>query len=79
MLFMGEEWGARTPWQFFSDHEGELGEAVREGRRAEFASHGWDADGRARPADAGDVPRLHARLEELDGDGAQALLAWTRD
>ncbi|HVE73857.1 MAG TPA: malto-oligosyltrehalose trehalohydrolase, partial [Mycobacteriales bacterium] len=20
MLFMGEEWGARTPWQFFSDH-----------------------------------------------------------
>ena len=41
MLFMGEEWGARTPWQFFSDHEGELGDAVREGRRAEFASHGW--------------------------------------
>ena len=20
MLFMGEEWGARTPWQFFTDH-----------------------------------------------------------
>jgi maltooligosyltrehalose trehalohydrolase len=43
MLFMGEEWGARTPWQFFSDHEAELGHAVSQGRRREFSSHGWDA------------------------------------
>ena len=41
MLFMGEEYGATTPWLFFSDHAGELGEAVRRGRRAEFATHGW--------------------------------------
>ena len=51
MLFMGEEWGARTPWQFFSDHEGELGEAVRKGRRAEFASHGWAAEDVPDPQD----------------------------
>jgi maltooligosyltrehalose trehalohydrolase len=44
MLFMGEEYGARTPWMFFSDHAGELGEAVRQGRRKEFADHGWDTD-----------------------------------
>jgi len=45
MLFMGEEWGARTPWQFFSYFpDPELREAVRKGRTAEFAEHGWDAD-----------------------------------
>lgn len=43
MLFMGEEWGAATPFQFFTAHtEPELAEAVRAGRRAEFAEHGWD-------------------------------------
>ena len=42
MLFMGEEWAASTPWQFFTDHqEPELAEAVRAGRRREFAEHGW--------------------------------------
>ena len=37
MLFMGEEWGCRQPFLFFCDFDGELGEAVRNGRRAEFA------------------------------------------
>jgi maltooligosyltrehalose trehalohydrolase len=42
MLFMGEEWGARTPWLYVTDHpEPDLAEAVRQGRRAEFGSHGW--------------------------------------
>jgi maltooligosyltrehalose trehalohydrolase len=44
MIFMGEEWGARTPWMYFSDHpEPELAQAVREGRREEFGRHGWAA------------------------------------
>ncbi|MCM5703868.1 malto-oligosyltrehalose trehalohydrolase [Larsenimonas salina] len=38
MLFMGEECGARQPFLFFTDHRGELADAVREGRRAEFAA-----------------------------------------
>ena len=43
MLFMGEEWGASTPWQFFTSHpEPELAEATRKGRTAEFAAMGWD-------------------------------------
>ena len=43
MLFMGEEWGASTPWQFFTSHpEPELGKATAEGRIAEFARMGWD-------------------------------------
>jgi malto-oligosyltrehalose trehalohydrolase len=37
MLFMGEEWGSEQPFPFFCDFDGELGEAVRKGRRQEFA------------------------------------------
>jgi malto-oligosyltrehalose trehalohydrolase len=37
MLFMGEEWGAKSPFPFFCDFQGELAEAVRQGRRREFA------------------------------------------
>jgi maltooligosyltrehalose trehalohydrolase len=36
LLFMGEEWGCRQPFLFFCDFPGELGQAVREGRRREF-------------------------------------------
>lgn len=42
MLFMGEEWGTQRPFQYFTDHaEPELGQAVSEGRRREFAAFGW--------------------------------------
>ncbi|MES2169436.1 MAG: malto-oligosyltrehalose trehalohydrolase [Actinomycetota bacterium] len=45
MLFMGEEWGASTPWQFFTAHpEPWLGRATAEGRIAEFEKMGWDPD-----------------------------------
>jgi 1,4-alpha-glucan branching enzyme/maltooligosyltrehalose trehalohydrolase len=36
LLFMGEEWGCQQPFLFFCDFDGELGEAVRRGRRREF-------------------------------------------
>jgi maltooligosyltrehalose trehalohydrolase len=36
LLFMGEEWGCRQPFLFFCDFPGELGKAVRAGRRREF-------------------------------------------
>ena len=43
MIFMGEEWRASTPFQFFTSFDEKwLADAVREGRRGEFASHGWD-------------------------------------
>ena len=38
MLFMGEEWGSKAPFPFFCDFKGELANAVRNGRRKEFAS-----------------------------------------
>ncbi|TCK71744.1 malto-oligosyltrehalose trehalohydrolase [Acidipila rosea] len=45
MLFQGEEWGASSPFQYFTDHEDkELGRLVSEGRKKEFAAFGWDPD-----------------------------------
>ncbi len=44
MLFMGEEFAAATPFQFFCDFEGELAAAVTEGRRREFAGFAAFAD-----------------------------------
>ncbi|KAE8763263.1 malto-oligosyltrehalose trehalohydrolase [Georgenia thermotolerans] len=41
MLFMGEEWGATTPFLYFTDHDPELGELVKQGRTEEFGGHGW--------------------------------------
>lgn len=39
MLFMGEEWSAQQPFQYFISHsDPELFEAVRKGRKAEFAA-----------------------------------------
>jgi maltooligosyltrehalose trehalohydrolase len=48
LLFMGQEWGASTPFLYFTDHGGELGEAVSKGRRDEFRSFAAFADERAR-------------------------------
>jgi 1,4-alpha-glucan branching enzyme len=37
MLFMGEEWNATQPFPYFCDYEGGLADAIRRGRREEFA------------------------------------------
>lgn len=44
LLFQGEEWGASARFPFFADFTGDLADAVRRGRRAEFAGFGWDED-----------------------------------
>ncbi|MET0876417.1 MAG: DUF3459 domain-containing protein, partial [Tardiphaga sp.] len=38
MLFMGDEWGSKAPFPFFCDFKGDLAEAVRQGRKKEFAA-----------------------------------------
>jgi maltooligosyltrehalose trehalohydrolase len=48
LLFMGEEWGCHQPFLYFCDFEGDLGEAVRNGRREEFAPFAAFADPKAR-------------------------------
>ena len=79
MLFMGEEWGARTPWQFFSDHEGELGEAVRRGRRAEFGSHGWATEEVPDPQAVSSFEDSTLDWAEPEQQAHVSLLAWHRD
>ncbi|ORB86914.1 malto-oligosyltrehalose trehalohydrolase [Mycobacterium kansasii] len=66
MLFMGEEWAASTPFQFFSSHpEPELARATAEGRKAEFAEHGWDADDIPDPQDPRTFARSKLKWDEL--------------
>lgn len=80
MLFMGEEWGATTPWQFFTSHpEPELARAVREGRVAEFARMGWDPADVPDPQDPATFERSHLDWSETDAPGHAALLALYRD
>jgi maltooligosyltrehalose trehalohydrolase len=45
MLFQGEEWGASSPFIFFTDHSNPtIAKGVREGRRREFEAFGWKAE-----------------------------------
>ena len=48
LLFMGQEWGSQRPFLFFCDFAGELGAAVRDGRRKEFAAFPAFADAEVR-------------------------------
>jgi malto-oligosyltrehalose trehalohydrolase len=80
MLFMGEEWGADTPWQYFTDHiEPWLAKAVAEGRKAEFAEHGWAAADVPDPQD--EATFLHSKLDwaQLDHEPYIGILAWYRE
>ena len=79
LLFMGEEWGAGTQWQYFTDHpEPELGRAVREGRRREFARHGWAAESVPDPQDPETFARSRLDWAELADERHRALLDWYR-
>ena len=74
MLFMGEEWGSSSPFQFFTSHpEPELGRATAEGRKAEFAAHGWDADEIPDPQDPETFTRSKLNWAEV-GEGEHARL-----
>jgi malto-oligosyltrehalose trehalohydrolase len=79
MLFMGEEWGADTPWQYFTDHpEQWLADAVSEGRRREFASHGWGA-AVPDPQDPATFQRSKLDWAQPAGEPHAELLAWYRE
>jgi maltooligosyltrehalose trehalohydrolase len=48
LLFMGQEFGASSPFQFFTDHTPELGKLVTDGRRKEFQAFSQFADPKTR-------------------------------
>jgi maltooligosyltrehalose trehalohydrolase len=75
MLFMGEEWAASTPWQFFTSHpEPELAAAVQAGRRSEFASHGWAETDVPDPQDPATFARSKLDWSELGQPGHAEIL-----
>ncbi|HEV2933779.1 MAG TPA: malto-oligosyltrehalose trehalohydrolase [Streptosporangiaceae bacterium] len=77
MLFMGEEWGAGTPWQYFTDHiEQWLAEAVADGRRAEFEDHGWPPADIPDPQDKATFLRSKLDWAERDREPHLGILAW---
>ena len=78
MLFQGEEWGAGTPFLYFTDHHEELGRLVTEGRRREFASFGWSGTEVPDPQARETFERSKLCWSELDAPGHGEILAWHR-
>ena len=79
LLFQGEEWGASTPFLYFTDHDPELGEAVRRGRRAEFAAFGWDPADVPDPQAPGTFAASVLDWAELDRPAHAELVTWYRE
>jgi maltooligosyltrehalose trehalohydrolase len=79
LLFQGEEWGASTPFQYFTDHEDpELGRAVSEGRRSEFSAFGWSAEEVPDPQDPSTYVRSRLDWREPACEPHASLLEWHR-
>ncbi len=77
MLFQGEEWGASTPFLYFTDHQDpELGRAVSEGRRSEFAAFGWNPDDVPDPQDPATFERSKLDWTEPERDPHRGILDW---
>ncbi|MFT3859038.1 MAG: DUF3459 domain-containing protein [Aquabacterium sp.] len=81
MLFMGEEHGATTPFLYFADWQGELRQAVSEGRRREFARFRAFSDPQARrlipdPCDPSTFTRSKLDWAAFDSDEARRWQAY---
>jgi len=79
MIFMGEEWAASTPWQFFASFpDPKLADAVRTGRRKEFAEHGWAEQDVPDPVDPATFERSKLRWAEAETAGHAEMLGTYR-
>jgi maltooligosyltrehalose trehalohydrolase len=77
MLFQGEEWGASTPFFYFTDHqEPELANAVREGRCREFAAFGWKPEDTADPQARETFERSKLKWDEIAESPHTEILDW---
>ena len=80
MLFQGEEWGATTPFQYFTGHaDPALGQQVSAGRREEFAAFGWDPADVPDPQDPATFERSKLDWTERSAGRHAGLLAWHRE
>jgi maltooligosyltrehalose trehalohydrolase len=84
LLFMGEEWASARPFQFFCDFQGELAQAVRDGRRREFAKFPAFAAPNVRdripdPNDAATFQRSKLDWSEVEREGHADHLHYCRE
>lgn len=77
MLFQGEEWAARSPFLYFTDHQdSDLGEAVKHGRQSEFSAFGWQPEDVPNPQDKQTFLASKLNWQEAGTDYHADLLAW---
>jgi maltooligosyltrehalose trehalohydrolase len=77
MLFQGEEWSASAPFQYFVDHQDpQLAEAVRNGRRSEFAAFGWSPEDVPDPQAEETYRRSKLDWAELEREPHAGVLNW---
>jgi maltooligosyltrehalose trehalohydrolase len=77
MLFQGEEWGAATPFLYFTDYqEPELAAAVGEGRCKEFAAFGWKPEAVPHPQMRETFERSKLNWNELAENSHAEILEW---
>jgi maltooligosyltrehalose trehalohydrolase len=80
LIFQGEEWNASSPFQYFTDHKDPaLAQAVREGRRREFAHFVNAADEVPDPQARETFERSKLHWEERECGGHAEMLAWYRN
>jgi maltooligosyltrehalose trehalohydrolase len=78
LLFQGEEWGASTPFLYFTDHQDpELGRLVAEGRAREFDAFRWQG-AVPNPQDPATFERSKLNWAELSQPTHAELLEWYR-
>jgi len=82
LLFMGEEWAASTPFPYFCDtRDDELDEAVRVGRRQEFAAFGWEPSAIPDPIAMSTFESARLRWSEVVSANAEhaEMVSWYRE
>ncbi len=77
LLFQGEEFGASSPFQYFSQHaDPEIAKNVSEGRKSEFEAFGWDPKEIPDPQDPATFEASKLKWEELNREPHASLLNW---
>jgi len=80
MLFQGEEWGAASPFIYFTGHENrELGQAVSEGRKKELMAAGWKLEDIPDPQAIDSFTRSKLDWHELEREPHKSILRWHQD
>jgi maltooligosyltrehalose trehalohydrolase len=79
LIFAGAEWGASSPFRYFTGHASrELARAVSDGRREEFGDFGWDPEDVPDPQDPDTFEVSKLDWDERNHEPHAGMLAWYR-